>query len=484
MRVRAARGRGRSGEAGLSSLELLGIVTTAVILVAALLVVGNRHYPEAISEAFCRLTAVVSGDPASCSSTVAEAADEQEQPDFQPGVCMLSETKDKKSWAVTLGSFKMGHEYGFIVQQFADGSVRATMTDGAGLEANAKVASKTFDTKKLGDGDKVKTEIKLGGGLTFEYGSTWEFDTLDEFDTMREQLDAYVEEQHQLNSGFYPYMLERFWLELTDGYVDPPKDPTISYYKVGLEGALKGAHGIHVPGFRTDKNGQRELIDPKMGATGALTAGGSVLVKEDATTGSVSYTFELSGKGAPGGGAVLGQVTGEGGVSGAFTTKYDKKGQLVEIGLKSAYDVGVTGTAGNDTFKIASGKMSEGQRRSVVTNTTLAVTDDNRDVVTAWVRDHATERTLQLPFSAFVPDAPSDDPFQQLMYEQAKVSQTSYDNVKDTKGFGMAVKKGWELGFNIGDEESTASMVNSSFLGAPGKDGTRQLVADEKCARG
>jgi len=355
------------------------------------------------------------------------------------------------------------------------------MTDGTGLEWSRGLGSKRFETDKLGDGDKIKTEVKVGAGLTYEYGSTWQFEDMDEFDAMREQLDAYVDEQHELRSGTYWGLAKGIVLEMTGSKREPPKDPRIGYHKIGIEAALKAGAGVRFTGSGTDAKGDPELIDPKMGVNGSLTAGGTVIVKEDAESGTLSYTYELNGKAELGGGMVVGHATGQGAVSGAFTTTYDEDGLLAEIAFKSSYAIGATGTVGNDTFKILNGKMSENESRSVVTTTKLAVTDANRSLVEDWIGGHAKQRTLSLPFSAFVPESPSSDPFMQLMYEEAKLSQTTYDNVKDTQGFGMAIKKGWELGFNVSQEDSTATKTQGRFLGAPTQDGTRQLVEDEKC---
>jgi len=392
---------------------------------------------------------------------------------------MLSETSEKYSAEVKIWFFKLSDSSGFIVQEYSDGTVRATLTDGAGIGASGNLGSKTFDAGKLGDGDNAGAEVSLGGDLKFEYGSTWQFDSAKQWESMREQLDDYLVQQEQMKGRGAAGMA--IYLSLTDGWVDPPKDPKVSYAKISLEAALKASAGTRIPGTSKDENGKDKLIDPKLGVIGSLTAGGSVIVMNDKETGAKSYTYELKGKGTLGGSVVVGHATGEGSVTGAFTTTYDKNGNLSQIAFKSAYEVGGSASLGNNTFKSASGKLAEGETRSVVTTTKLDVTDENRALVQGWIDDSAAGQTLTLPFSAMIPENPSDDPFMQLMYEKAKLSQVTYHNVKDSWEFGAAVKKGWEFGFNISAEEATATKTDASFLGAPGTDGGRQMVDDALC---
>jgi hypothetical protein len=180
---------------------------------------------------------------------------------------------------------------------------------------------------------------------------------------------------------------------------------------------------------------------------------------------------------------VLAHVTGEGKISGAFTTTYDADGLLTELAFKSSLEYGAGGSLGNNTFKAVSGSTGESVTDTVATTTKLTVTDENRALVEEWLanRSSVAGEVLSLPVSAMVPDKPSEDPFLQLLYEQAKTSQITYHNVKDSTEFGMAVKKGWEFGFNITAEEATATKTDAQFLGAPTQDGSRAMVDDTLC---
>lgn len=476
MRVRTVRARAGWGDEGVGTLEYLGIVTLAAVLVVAT-VAGTTNVAPYAASALCRITTALAGGGEGCDpSSTTTGPDDM---DYHPGVCMLSETSEKYSAEVKIWFVKLGDSSGFIVQEFSDGTVRATLTDGATVGVSGNLGSKTFDAGKLGDGDNAGAEVSLGGDLKFEYGSTWQFDDKKQWESMRDQLDDYLVQQEQMK-GSGAAGLAIYW-SLTDGWVDAPKDPKISYAKISLEAALKASAGTRIPGTSKDDDGNDKLIDPKLGVNGSLTAGGSVIVMNDKESGAKSYTYELSGKGTLGGSMVVGHATGEGAVTGAFTTTYDKDGNLSQIAFKSAYEVGGSAALGNNTFKSASGKLAEGETRSVVTTTKLDVTAENRALVQDWIDGNAAGQTLTLPFAAMIPEKPSDDPFMQLMYENAKLSQVTYHNVKDSWEFGAAVKKGWEFGFNISAEEATATKVDASFLGAPTSDGSRQLVADALC---
>ncbi|MBO0899742.1 hypothetical protein J1G42_07170 [Cellulomonas sp. zg-ZUI222] len=476
MRVAAVRARMSGDDRGVSTLEYMGVVALAAILVVAT-VLGTTNVGPYAAAALCRVTAALDGGAGGCDTT--PETDPDDDMDYHPGVCMLSESKEKYSAEVKIWFFKLSDSSGFIVQEYSDGTVRATLTDGGGIGASGNLGSKTFDAGKLGDGDNAGAEVSLGGNLKFEYGSTWEFDSKKQWESMREQLDDYLIQQEQMKGEGAAGMA--FYLWLTDGWVEAPKDPKISYSKISLEAALKASAGTRIPGTSKDDKGNDKLIDPKLGVNGSVTAGGSVIVMNDKQSGSKSYTYELSGKGTLGGSMIVGHATGEGSITGAFTTTYDKDGNLSQIAFKSAYEVGGTGSLGNNTFKAASGSLAEGETRSVVTTTKLDVTDANRALVQGWIDDHAAGTTLTLPFSAMMPEKPSDDPFMQLMYEQARLSRVTYHNVKDSWEFGAAVKKGWEFGFNISAEEATATKTEAQFLGAPGRDGARQLVDDALC---
>lgn len=475
-----ARERKAQREAGIGSLELLGMVTVAVLLVAGI-VAGVAAYPGQITGALCRFASAAGFGAGGCDSGPAPVvADGPTDEDFHPGVCMLNSSSESYSAAIKIWFVSIGDNSGFVVQEFSDGTVRATLTDGGSIGANGALTSKAFDVGKLGDGKNAGVSVSIGGDLKFEYGSTWEFDSAEQWASMKKQLNDYQIQQMQLQGeGAAGVAL---WLWISDGYIDSPKDPKITYSKIGLEAALKASAGTRLGTGTVGSGGEEKLLDPKLGFNLSTKASGSVIVMNNHDTGERSYTYEVSGSGTAGADMILGHLTGEGKVDGAFTTTYDADGKLVKLSFKSAYEYGGGGSIGNNTFKSVSGGAGEKETNSVVTTTSLTVDDSNRELVSQWMSERTGAGTaLTLPLGAMLPDQPSDDPFLQLMYEQAKTSELTYHNVKDSWEFGMAVKKGWEFGFNVSAEEATATNTGAKFLGAPGADGTRALIDDAKC---
>ncbi|MCL3859930.1 hypothetical protein [Actinotalea sp. K2] len=467
----------RRDDRGVSSLELLGVVTLVALLVAGV-TLGVARYPDHLASVLCRFVVAAGGGAGSCDVGPVPVADAPTDADFQPGVCMLNSTSEQYNAEVKVWFLSIGDSSGFIVQEFSDGSVRATLTDGASVGASTAVSSNTFDTDKLGDGNAAGLDVNLGGNLTFGYGDTWEFDDAAQWTAMKDQLDDYLIQRVQLQNDQYGGVA--LWLWMSDGYVSAPKDPMVSYATIGVDVALDASGGVRVPTGH-DSTGKETFLDPQAGLNLEVSAGGSVVVETNHETGERSYTYELTGSGEAGADAVVAHASGEGEIQGAFTTTYDANGELSELSFKSSYEVGYQASLGNGSLPV-SGSYGEGETTSVVTTTTIGIDDSNRALADEWLSfRNGASQTLSLPFGAMVPDRPSSDPFLQLLYEQGRTSQIAYHGVSDGWEFGLAVKKGWEFGFSISAEEATATKTDAAFLGAPGVDGSRAFIDDALC---
>lgn len=465
----------RSSDRGASTLETLGVVVVAALLVTGV-TFSMAAYPGLLSNALCRFTAAVGLGSGSCEPGDPQAEDPVTDDDFRPPVCMLYEESEQYSAEFKVWFFTFGESSGFIVQEFADGTVRVTATDGAGIGAGGSVSSSTFDAGKLGNGDNAGLDIDLGGGVKFSYGDTWEFDDEDQWLEMKEQLDDYLLQQEMLKHE------GGVWAAKSMGWKEQPKDPEVSYVRTELELSLEAALGLRDPTGTKDANGDPEFLDPNVGLTLEGKAGGAVIVETNHGTGEQSWTYELSASGAAGAQVVVGEGAVEGGVKGAFTVTRGKDGEVTQLVFQSTREAGVSGGLGNGTFDEAGGSSGTSETDSYVTTTTLDVTDANRDLVDTWLADRNDAGVaLSLPFGAMEPRSPSDDPFLQLLYEEATMSQLTYHNVKDKTEFEAAIKKGWEFGFAVSAENATASLTDAQFLGAPGTDGTRILVPDTEC---
>lgn len=467
--------RVRGDDRGIGTAELLGMAAVAVLLVAGVLA-GAAAYSPHVQAAFCRLAAVVEGGSgAGCDVPTAPVADGPTDDDFRPPVCMLHEESEKYSSEVKVWFFTFGQESGFIVQEFADGSVRVTATDGAGIGASGSVSSSTFDAGKLGDGDNAGVDVDLGGGVKFSYGDTWEFDSPEQWQEMKGALDDYLLQQEMLKHE------GGVWAAKSMGWKDPPKDPSVTFARVELEVGLEVGLGLREPTGAVDAAGDPEFLDPNVGFNLEASAGTAVVIENNHDTGEQSYTYELTGKGSVGGSVVVGEVEAQGMTQGAFTVTRDKDGNVTELVFNSVREGGISGGLGNDTFDVGGGGSRE-ESDSTVTTTRLSVDDSNRALVDQWLSERNDYGVaLSLPFSAMVPDRPSDDPFLQHLYENATTSVITYHNVRDKWEFEAAVKKGWEFGFSISGEEATADAVDAQFLGAPTRDGGRPMLSDETC---
>lgn len=465
----------RRDDRGIGTAEMLGIVAVAVLLVAGALA-GAAAFSPQVQAAFCRLAAVVDGGSgAACGTGRTPTAEQPTDDDFRPPVCMLHEESEKYSSEVKVWFFTFGQDSGFIVQEFADGKVRVTATDGAGIGASGSVSSSTFDAGKLGDGDNAGVDVDLGGGVKFSYGDTWEFDSQEQWKDMKDDLDDYLLQQEMLkHEGGY-------WGAKAMGWKEEPKDPSVSFTRVELEVGLEVGLGLKDPTGTVDDKGDPEFFDPNVGFNLEASAGTAVVIENNHDTGEQSYTYELTGKGSVGGSVVVGEIEAQGQTQGAFTVTRDKNGEVTELVFNSVREGGISGGIGNDSFDVGGGGSRE-ESNSTVTTTRLKVDDSNRAMVDEWLgqrNDYGV--ALSLPFAAMVPDRPSDDPFLQHLYEKATTSVITYHNVRDKWEFEAAVKKGWEFGFSISGEEATADAVSADFLGAPGKDGVRPFLTDETC---
>jgi len=466
----------REREAGIGSLELLGIVITAAILVSGIMVVQSA-YPKKINNAFCEFgQAIGIAGPCESGDEPVTAEDPKDDGYYQPPVCMLREESEQYSAEAKIWFVKIGNNSGFIVQEFADGTVRATVTDGASIGGEWNMDTKAFDVDKLGTEDTLGLDVKLGADLSLEYGDTWEFDSAEEWEEMRADLDDYLIQQEILKQEGGVFAIKGM-----GGFVEPPKETQVSFSKLEFSGHGKGEFGIKMPNGVDDK-GKDKYFDPNLGVRLEAEAGAAVILESNHETGEQSWTYEVSAEGSAGADVVLGHGEATGAVEGAVTVTRDSEGNLTEIQFKTMHEGGFEGGIGNDSFDAIEGGRDVSETSSTVTSTTLEVTPENRDLAEDWLGHAGSgESGLQIPLTAMIPDEPSDDPFQQLLYEEGTTSVVGYENIKDEWAFEAAIKKGWQLGFAISGEEATAEAVDSQFLGAPDSDGKRSMVPDTEC---
>ena len=120
-----------------------------------------------------------------------------------------------------------------------------------------------------------------------------------------------------------------------------------------------------------------------------------------------------------------------------------------------------------------------------VTTTTLDVTtQDQRDLVDAWLAAQADPEAAVSPQTFFPDRMVPGDAFQNLMYTNATVSNVQYDNVSDKTGFAAEVKLGLAFGIDLSLETTDSTAVDATYLDVPGADGIRPPVDFPACEAG
>ena len=158
-------------ERGAGTLEYVGIVVLAAILVAALLLVlANFQYRERVEQALCEITSLGQGD---CGSVNAE---ERPAEDYIPDdECVM--TADGQAASVKAGVLLTGGAGGdWLIETLADGTYR--LTRGESVQGGVEVGigfdvSATVDNHAYGAGAQAdaSADIVFGGGEVFHAGT-------------------------------------------------------------------------------------------------------------------------------------------------------------------------------------------------------------------------------------------------------------------------------------------------------------------------
>jgi hypothetical protein len=479
----------RPADVGAASLDYIGAILIAAVICG---LVAAGIAPVQVSQAFrhavCTILQVVSAD---CDPEPVGTADA----DFKPQSCKIREDAEKGGTEVKLGWFKIGEDFGFIRQEFSDGTVRLTLVDSASIGAVGSGKEKLFDIGKLGDKAKGGASVEVAAGLKFGYGDTWQFTDAAQERKFRGEIEKYALQQQQLQHASSPGGAAgiALWNSLTNNWADPP-DPTITFAKGSLEASAKGSLGLKIPTGPADAKGKIPTADPNLGGSLTLKGEYEVMIEKNATAGTTSWSYQLTPQIKAAGSAVVvgGEIYRK--RSGSFKVTRNDKGELVSLSFVSTRDGGdqvslglKSPVAAGSAKAKGNGKIGEGESRATVTSTTLTVTnDEERRIAEEWMSGHFEQFSspLDLTFNTLIPTrpAPPGDEFNQLLYEKAVVSQINYDNVSDVQEFGAEVNLGFKLGFSFTLENSSSTVGDATYLGAPGADGDRPMVDFAECS--
>lgn len=413
--------------------------------------------------------------------------------DYLPPACLRLEEREHGGYTIKVGFVEFGEDHGFIRQEFADGRVRLTVVDSATLGLVKSGDTRLIDLGRLGTDEDAGASVDVGAGVKFGYGDTWEFASEDEEEQLRDQLERYLIQQiqlrHDAHGGASISRSIQELLGIGEGWVEPPKDPTISFSKLGVDGSLEAALGLRSP-IDTGDDGSPRYLDPNVGVHLTLDGSYEVVTETDRGAGTRSYTYTLSGSGAVGADVTVGSGSLEGTSTGSFKVTRDASGELVEIEMVSTRAGGVSGELGvsNPVEGAArSGSASGGHSATTATVTTTRVAlddDDDRAVVERWLADNNEQfgTPLALTTGQLVPTGRVvGDEFQNLLFDRATVSSTTFDDVEDVRSFGLDVKAGLEFGFSVELADGTRTAASASYLGAPRGNGERSFVEDPTC---
>ena len=476
MRQRGARLTGRPAR-GAATLEVAAAYGLAALLVAALLLalVGSS-VPGIAARAICVVRSAVDGDASGCAPAT-EVPPPVVDPSFdpEPARCKVNETSEKVNAQIKIAFISFGENAGFVETTYSDGTVTYTATDGASLGVTGGFGGR-LDIGKVQRGAKVD----FGAGVTVDYGSTWVFEDADEAEEMREQLDQYLVEQETLkhdSSGGYA-----IYLAITGG-TDPPDAPTLQVSTFEVNADVSGSVGLSLPFDPGSTEGPALTLAQaglKFGGTGRWT------LITDADSGATTYVT---------GGEVYGQVSGQVGpaagelkgvLGSSMAITRDEDGQITRVSLVTTREGKATGTLNSGQGDLG-GNASDSSSASdvTVTTTTLDVTtQDQRDLVDAWLAAQADPEAAVSPQTFFPDRMVPGDAFQNLMYTNATVSNVQYDNVSDKTGFAAEVKLGLAFGIDLSLETTDSTAVDATYLDVPGADGIRPPVDFPACEAG
>lgn len=473
----------RQGHRGAATLEYAAAFALVAILVggtSASARASTPAYGNIVQQAICKVATAV-GMEGGCSG--ATGPTDPNQPPTDPGFdpkpkkCKVSEYTEQVNAEIKIAFIKIGDNAGFIERTFSDGTVTYTATDGASLGVTGGFGAK-LDIGKVERGAKVD----FGAGVKFDYGSTWTFKNAEEAAAMRKQLDDYLLEQQIIRNDPY-YSIKFLWSDPKE----PPKPPSQSVSTIETTVDAEGKLGLSLPWDSDPKadSGVPNLsladVGLKFGTTGRWTQ------IRDNESGNTTYTTggEVFGEANANLGPAGGQLKRILGSSIAITR--DKNNNIVGVTMVTTREGKATSSVNVGQGDLG-GKVSDSDAASSVTVTTTNLevkTPEQQALVNQWLAAQAADPNGYVSPETFFPDTlVPGDPFQNLMYTNATVSNVEYDNVTDKTGFAAEVKLGVAFGIDLSLETTDSNAVDATYLDVPGSNGTRAPVDFPECEAG
>lgn len=401
------------GERGAGTLESLGVVSIAAILVVALVaaMIGFR-YADHVAAAFCRVAAAIEGSSgASCAVAPARTAEDYVPP--QP--CVVSAQGGENSANISFVVTLEGGET-WLVEELGDGSYRLTHQGDAGVSIGVGIgggATITVDDTVYGGSAQASASVGLGlaGGETFYVDSE---DAAMELLTQQRQdstKDAIVGD-----SGPVRWVTDQVGGWFGDDQEGENREPDAWFVEGGVYGGGSAELAGGLPGLNGDASAEAAL-EMYLGTTQKSDG-----TSTDYLRAEMSADLGISGNGPNAQGYDTFFTAGAGGeMSAVVEIDRDENGEPVAMRVVSA----MGGHAESDTAYSQGGLDDDA---SSVTARTLQIpleTSADRDLAARFLQ------TTGVPYVPGVTD-PSDitsaaltpDAFVQLATDMGEVAST------------------------------------------------------------
>lgn len=435
--------RGRSAERGAGTLEYLAAVLVAAILAAGLL--ATQQGPQiaaAMDRAICSVTSMAPGGSGSCDTR--GNREDFGAPNFEPDECTVSTAGSSEKVDVSIAIIDGGGSHGVQVAEIrhADGRVEYAVSQTG--EGNVGVGVGIGGKGKGGEdspGAELSGDLSVSG--SYSGGPTYTVDSLEQAQQIQQQLMG----NPFADVGIEPTSETTTWGGSAEGSID---------LGIALGDDGNGGHGQTQPGQDVDQAGLNGALDGSHQYSTTVNADGTTVY-------TTTWTGEITGEGnAMGAAGAAGTWSG----STSIQITRDADGQITHITFETVTEGGSSLTIGGDEIG-ATGALNQ----DTVTTHSLAVTGQNRDTVEQWLGSQAAGDSYMglAPFSSMLWDGTqqASDPMQNLLYQEAQITQLSMDKWEESSTIGGEIKWGVKLGASYTYTDAERNVVDAQYAGAP-----------------
>lgn len=479
-----------ASERGSGSLELVGVVVMAAVLVAALVGAVGAQDPRIRDAIWAQICTITGGE---CS-----VADAPSNVAFKPGECELYSGENRVNATVDVTFVRLGG--GGVVQRTekSNGDIEVTLLHEArgGLVASAGGKGElTLGETKVGAG--WQAEASATGG--YQSGETYVFTDSAQADDFQDYLQRELAEDSAFSlnpiAGTVNAAFEKFTGE--EAPANNGVQKTYVRYDGTAEGSVSGSLGY---GASAEAEASAMLalgseLDRGKDAGDASDDTTTDFYQVDWSVGldaGLPMVKGISGSYSPSG---IVKVTRDAGGEPIAVQIVDRAAGGFQIGL-NANDGSTTGidpTAPEQALDGWGLKLTGGDSSSTVITQTLDLDSPERqqafDDWFSWSTGVDTAGKASLP-NAMVDTATGEavaqyggsaEDFTQMLAQGAKVSIVEYDG--STWGLGANVEAGLGLkgGIDVGYTDTETRSVNAAYLGAPDTQGNRESYDLPEC---